>query len=76
MIYSLQFLLSKGEGGDHHGSAQFFRGLQQICQDSGVFFIVDEVQTCGGSCGTFWAHEQWNLPSEFGLTVAIFPNKM
>ncbi|KAL3078767.1 hypothetical protein niasHS_014549 [Heterodera schachtii] len=51
------------EGGDHHGSAQFFRGLQEICQDNGVFFIVDEVQTGGGICGTFWAHEQWNLPT-------------
>uniref|UniRef100_A0A183CLS2 4-aminobutyrate--2-oxoglutarate transaminase n=1 Tax=Globodera pallida TaxID=36090 RepID=A0A183CLS2_GLOPA len=51
------------EGGDHHGSARFFRGLQNICQDNGVYFIVDEVQTGGGICGTFWAHEQWDLPT-------------
>uniref|UniRef100_A0A1I8BCI3 Gamma-amino-N-butyrate transaminase n=1 Tax=Meloidogyne hapla TaxID=6305 RepID=A0A1I8BCI3_MELHA len=51
------------EGGDHHASPTFFRGLQKICQEKGVYFIVDEVQTGGGICGTFWAHEQWELPT-------------
>ena len=29
---------------------------------AGAAFIVDEVQTGGGTAGTLWAHEQWNLP--------------
>lgn len=53
----------QSEGGDYHASAGFFAGLQKICAKHGVTFIVDEVQTGGGSSGTFWAHEQWNLPS-------------
>nr|CAD2172161.1 unnamed protein product [Meloidogyne enterolobii] len=51
------------EGGDHHASPAFFRGLQKVCENKGVYFIVDEVQTGGGICGTFWVHEQWGLPT-------------
>lgn len=53
----------QSEGGDFHGSPDFFKGLQKVCQDNGIAFIVDEVQTGGGCSGTFWAHEQWNLPT-------------
>uniref|UniRef100_A0AC34F510 (S)-3-amino-2-methylpropionate transaminase n=1 Tax=Panagrolaimus sp. ES5 TaxID=591445 RepID=A0AC34F510_9BILA len=53
----------QSEGGDHHASAEFFHGLQKICKENGVCFIVDEVQTGAGASGTMWAHEQWNLPS-------------
>jgi 4-aminobutyrate aminotransferase/(S)-3-amino-2-methylpropionate transaminase len=44
-------------------SPEYFRGLQKICQEHDVLFIVDEVQTGVGATGTFWAHEAWNLPS-------------
>jgi len=53
----------QGEGGDNWASPNFFRSLQQICKENEVAFIVDEVQTGVGATGTFWAHEQWNLPS-------------
>ena len=52
----------QSEGGDFHASPDFFKGLQKICKQNNIIFIVDEVQTGGGSSGTFWAHEQWNLP--------------
>lgn len=52
----------QGEGGDRHASPAFFRALRALLTERGVAFIVDEVQTGGGSTGTFWAHEQWNLP--------------
>jgi 4-aminobutyrate aminotransferase/(S)-3-amino-2-methylpropionate transaminase len=52
----------QGEGGDNQASAEFFRGVQQICQDTGAYFIVDEVQTGGGTTGRMWHHETWNLP--------------
>uniref|UniRef100_A0A915MFM8 4-aminobutyrate aminotransferase n=1 Tax=Meloidogyne javanica TaxID=6303 RepID=A0A915MFM8_MELJA len=56
-------LIDEGEGGDHHASPAFFRGLQKVCENKGIYFIVDEVQTGGGICGTFWVHEQWGLPT-------------
>ena len=49
------------EGGDNQISAEFAQGLQDICKELGIFFIVDEVQTGVCQTGSFWAHEQWNL---------------
>lgn len=33
----------QSEGGDHHGSPNFFRGIREITKKHGVVFIVDEV---------------------------------
>lgn len=33
----------QGEGGDNHGSSDFFRGLRKITKDAGVAMIIDEV---------------------------------
>lgn len=52
----------QAEGGDNHGSGQFFRALQQILKKNNIAFICDEVQTGCGPTGKFWAHEHWNLP--------------
>eukprot|EP01102_Stenamoeba_stenopodia_P013202 TRINITY_DN4253_c0_g1_i1.p1 TRINITY_DN4253_c0_g1~~TRINITY_DN4253_c0_g1_i1.p1 ORF type:complete len:505 (+),score=157.55 TRINITY_DN4253_c0_g1_i1:46-1560(+) len=51
----------QAEGGDNYASDAFFRGLREITLKHNVTFIVDEVQTGGGSTGKFWAHEHWNL---------------
>jgi len=53
----------QSEGGDHHGSAEFFQGLQDICEKSGIRLLIDEVQTGGGSTGKMWCHEHFNLRS-------------
>lgn len=64
----------QGEGGDNHASADFFRKLRQLTLDHDVAFIVDEVQTCAGATGAFWAHEAWNLPQPPDLVT--FAKKM
>lgn len=51
----------QAEGGDNHASPAFFRALRDLAAQYGVAFIVDEVQTGGGSTGKFWAHEHWAL---------------
>lgn len=51
----------QAEGGDNHASPAFFRGLRDLATKHGIAFIVDEVQTGGGSTGKFWAHEHWEL---------------
>merc|ERR1712212_1263878 len=38
----------QAEGGDYHGSKEFFQGLDKICKKHGISFMVDEVQTGGG----------------------------
>ncbi|XP_062402057.1 4-aminobutyrate aminotransferase, mitochondrial-like [Sardina pilchardus] len=51
----------QAEGGDNYASFDFFRKLRAIAKKHGSAFLVDEVQTGGGSTGMFWAHEHWGL---------------
>lgn len=53
----------QSEGGDNHGSNEFFQGLQDLTKEHGALLIMDEVQTGVGSTGKFWAHEHFNLKS-------------
>jgi 4-aminobutyrate aminotransferase/(S)-3-amino-2-methylpropionate transaminase len=53
----------QAEGGDRHASPHFFQGIRAITAKYEVLFIVDEVQTGIATCGSFWAHQGWNLPS-------------
>jgi len=52
----------QAEGGDNIASPYFFQTLQEIIHAVNGAFIVDEVQTGGGSTGKYWAHEHWDLP--------------
>jgi len=51
----------QSEGGDFHGSADFFVGLRKICTKHNIGLVVDEVQTGCGPTGKFWAHEHLGL---------------
>lgn len=51
----------QGEGGDRHASPAFFRALRELCRVHEVAFVADEVQTCVGATGSFWAHTAWGL---------------
>jgi 4-aminobutyrate aminotransferase/(S)-3-amino-2-methylpropionate transaminase len=52
----------QSEGGDRHASPAFFRGVQELAEQAGAAFALDEVQTGVGISGTLWAHEQLGLP--------------
>ena len=47
----------QGEGGDHHFRTEFLRTLRQICDESEIILIFDEVQTGMGLTGKWWAWE-------------------
>ncbi|KAI8435015.1 hypothetical protein MSG28_003449 [Choristoneura fumiferana] len=64
----------QSEGGDHEASPEFFQCLQQICKQSGVAFIVDEVQTGCGPTGKMWCHEHFQLTSP--PDIVTFSKKM
>ena len=48
----------QGEGGVNPASAEFFQGVRRLCDERGVLFMVDEVQTGLGRCGSWFAHQQ------------------
>ena len=60
----------QAEGGDHHGSGYWFRGLQNICRKHDIQLIIDEVQTGGGATGKMWCHEHFDL--EHGPGNSLF----
>merc|ERR1712198_244881 len=64
----------QAEGGDHHGSANWFQGLQNISRKYDIQPLIDEVQTGGGATGKMWCHEHFNL--EHGADIVSFSKKM
>ncbi len=48
----------QGEGGVNPATAAYFQGVRRICDERGILFMVDEVQTGLGRCGSWFAHQQ------------------
>jgi len=48
----------QGEGGVNPASADYFQGVRRLCDERGILFMVDEVQTGLGRCGAWFAHQR------------------
>lgn len=53
--------LIQGEGGVNQIDPEFIGNVKHICKENDVLFIVDEVQTGIGRCGSLFLYEQYNL---------------
>ena len=51
----------QGEGGVNPATAEYFRGVRDLCTERGVLFMVDEVQTGLGRCGAWFAHQHFGV---------------
>lgn len=51
----------QGEGGFVVPSAKYMQGLQKICNDNGIVFIVDEVQAGFARTGKMFAYEHYDI---------------
>ncbi|WP_449062340.1 L-lysine 6-transaminase [Planomonospora algeriensis] len=51
----------QGEGGDNHMRAEFLQAMERLCRTHDALFVLDEVQTGGGTTGTPWAYQQLGL---------------
>ncbi|NUR90692.1 MAG: L-lysine 6-transaminase, partial [Nonomuraea sp.] len=51
----------QGEGGDNHLRPEFLQAMQALCHEYDALFVLDEVQTGGGTTGTPWAYQQLGL---------------
>jgi len=62
----------QGEGGVHVGDGDYLRGVQQVCRENGVLFIIDEVQTGFCRTGRMFACQHFDLePDMLCLAKAI-----
>lgn len=51
----------QGEGGVRFASPEFFKALRQLCDDTKVLLIFDEVQVGMGRTGKLLAHEHYGI---------------
>jgi acetylornithine aminotransferase len=62
----------QGEGGVLPLSEDYARQVQELCQETGCLFMVDEVQTGLCRTGKFWAHQHYGLtPDVFTTSKAL-----
>lgn len=47
----------QGEGGVNPATAEYFAGVRRLCDERGLLFVVDEVQTGLGRTGAWFAHQ-------------------
>ena len=48
----------QGEGGVNPATPEYFQGVRRLCDERGILFMVDEVQTGLGRCGSWFAHQR------------------
>jgi acetylornithine/N-succinyldiaminopimelate aminotransferase len=62
----------QGEAGIHPASIEFMQGIEKLCRERDVLFMVDEVQTGFGRTGRFWAYEHFGVdPDVVTLAKAL-----
>jgi 4-aminobutyrate aminotransferase/(S)-3-amino-2-methylpropionate transaminase len=59
----------QGEGGFITPPPEYFPKMKQICEDNGILFIADEIQTGMGRTGKMFAMEHWGVDADI-TTVA------
>ncbi|MBV9951044.1 MAG: acetylornithine transaminase [Acidimicrobiia bacterium] len=51
----------QGEGGVNPASREYFEGVRRICDERGILFMVDEVQTGLGRTGRWFGHQHFDV---------------
>ena len=51
----------QGEGGVNPATAEYFQGVRQICDERGILFMVDEVQTGLGRTGRWFGFQNFGV---------------
>lgn len=59
----------QGEGGVQPATPEFFQGVRRICDERGVLFIVDEVQTGLGRTGEWFGFQYFGVAPDV-ITMA------
>jgi predicted acetylornithine/succinylornithine family transaminase len=59
----------QGEGGVHPATPEYFAGVRRLCDERGVLFMVDEVQTGLGRTGRWFGFQHFGVRPDV-VTVA------
>ena len=58
-----------GEGGFVVAPTEFVQGIRQICDEHGIVFVVDEVQTGYGRTGRMWAIQHYDVEPDLMIVA-------
>lgn len=61
--------LVQGEGGINIADTEYLQQLQQLCHDNDALFMLDEIQTGNGRCGSYFAYQQLGLNPDVVTTA-------
>jgi acetylornithine aminotransferase len=64
----------QGEGGVRPMTAEFAKGIQTLCRERGVLFMVDEIQTGLCRTGKFWAFQNYGLEPDVATSAKALAN--
>jgi acetylornithine/N-succinyldiaminopimelate aminotransferase len=59
----------QGEGGVVALDADFLKGVEKLCHERGMLFVVDEVQTGNGRCGALYSYMRFGLNPDIVTTA-------
>jgi predicted acetylornithine/succinylornithine family transaminase len=59
----------QGEGGVNPATPEYFRAVRRLCDERGILFIVDEVQTGLGRTGRWFGHQHFDVRPDV-VTIA------
>jgi predicted acetylornithine/succinylornithine family transaminase len=51
----------QGEGGVNPATAEYFQGVRRLCDERGILFMLDEVQTGLGRTGRWFGHQHFGV---------------
>lgn len=51
----------QGEGGVFPATQEFMTGLRKLCDDKGLFLLMDEIQSGWNRCGTFMCYQSYGI---------------
>ena len=51
----------QGEGGVNPATTEYFAGVRRLCDERGILFMVDEVQTGLGRTGRWFGHQHFGI---------------
>lgn len=66
----------QGEGGVNPATTEYFRGVRELCDERGVLFMVDEVQTGLGRTGAWFAHQHFGVVPDVVTMAKALGNGM
>jgi predicted acetylornithine/succinylornithine family transaminase len=66
----------QGEGGVNPATAEYFQVVRRLCDERGILFMVDEIQTGFGRCGSWFAHQALGVEPDVVTMAKALGNGM